>query len=441
MKKLTSRILASLLVAGTISVAASWFINMPSKEMLGTWVAPDYGQVMRITRLRAEVYRTTAVSCFREYAFPAHLGLVNLIAGASIERRNDMLELSVDGVVEPIRHTRSEFPSECAEPDHTERGAIHTFDVFWSAMDEHYPFFDLHNVDWDTRRELAPSSDDLSEVELSFLLKQATLGLDDGHVQLSMGDQGYFSPEEDPSWLKANPSLTRKLLWQTALSQAEIPVQGLEGFSIRYGMRSDGIGYIAIKEMEVQKPIGQSSHEAASRAFQQVVMDLQDAEGIVVDVRYNPGGSDSVAVAIAEYFLQTPITAFSKRSWQHEGFSEPFQIKVHPAQGPNLAQPVVVLISEMTGSAAEIFTLIMRERPETTIMGTRSSGGLSDVLEFTLPNGWLLGLSYQEYLSAQGEVFEGIGIPPDIFVEFDADGIIAGTDALVETAVHLLGSN
>ncbi|WP_298850948.1 S41 family peptidase [uncultured Ruegeria sp.] len=95
----------------------------------------------------------------------------------------------------------------------------------------------------------------------------------------------------------------------------------------------------------------------------------------------------------------------------------------------------------MTGSAAEIFTLIMRERPETTIMGTRSSGGLSDVLEFTLPNGWLLGLSYQEYISAQGEAFEDIGIRPGIFVEFDADGIVVGTDALIETAVHFLGSN
>jgi C-terminal processing protease CtpA/Prc len=83
----------------------------------------------------------------------------------------------------------------------------------------------------------------------------------------------------------------------------------------------------------------------------------------------------------------------------------------------------------------------MRERPETTIMGTRSSGGLSDVLEFTLPNGWLLGLSFQKYLSTQGEMFEGIGIPPDIFVEFDADSIIGGTDSLVEAAVHLLGSN
>ncbi|WP_120631751.1 S41 family peptidase [Ruegeria sp. EL01] len=441
MKKLATRISASLLILGVISAAASWSINMPSKEILGTWSAPDYGQVMRINRLRAEVYRKTAASCFREYVFPAHLGLVKIMAGASIKHRDDILEVSVDGAVEPIRHTRSEFPTECVDTDHKERGARHTFDVFWSAMAEHYPFFDLHNVDWDTRKELAPLSDDISEVQLASLLKQAMHGLNDGHVQLSMGDQGYFSPEEDPSWLRPNPSLTRKLLWQTALNQAEIPIQGLEGFSVRYGLRSDGLGYVAIKEMEVRTPFGQSSHEAASRAFQQVALDLQDAKGIVVDVRYNPGGSDSVAVALAEYFLLTPVTAFSKSSWQRESFSEPFQVTVHPADGPNLAQPVVVLISDMTGSAAEIFTLIMRERPETTIMGTRSSGGLSDVLEFTLPNGWLLGLSFQKYLSTQGEMFEGIGIPPDIFVEFDADSIIGGTDSLVEAAVHLLGSN
>ncbi|RBW57091.1 hypothetical protein DS906_12250 [Ruegeria sp. A3M17] len=235
------------------------------------------------------------------------------MAGASIKHRDDILELCVDGVVEPIRHARSEFPSECADPGHTERGAIHTFDVFWSAMAEHYPFFGLYNIDWNARRQLAPPSDDLSDIELSFLLKQATLGLDDGHVQLSMGDQGYFSPEEDPSWLRANPPLTRKLLWQTALNQTENPIQNLNGISIRYGLRSDGIGYVAIKELEVQRSLGQSSHEAASRAFKHVVMDLQDAKGIVVDVRYNPGGSDSVAVAIAEHFLQTPVSVHDQR--------------------------------------------------------------------------------------------------------------------------------
>ncbi|WP_158541321.1 S41 family peptidase [Ruegeria sp. A3M17] len=180
-------------------------------------------------------------------------------------------------------------------------------------MAEHYPFFGLYNIDWNARRQLAPPSDDLSDIELSFLLKQATLGLDDGHVQLSMGDQGYFSPEEDPSWLRANPPLTRKLLWQTALNQTENPIQNLNGISIRYGLRSDGIGYVAIKELEVQRSLGQSSHEAASRAFKHVVMDLQDAKGIVVDVRYNPGGSDSVAVAIAEHFLQTPVSVHDQR--------------------------------------------------------------------------------------------------------------------------------
>ena len=73
--------------------AVTWVIFMPTKAMRGVWAAPAYGQILRISGLRAELYRVTSVSCFRELTFPAHLGLVQLLAGATLKLEGGTLAL------------------------------------------------------------------------------------------------------------------------------------------------------------------------------------------------------------------------------------------------------------------------------------------------------------------------------------------------------------
>lgn len=121
------------------------------------------------------------------------------------------------------------------DPLHNDTGAMHTFDVFWAAMNEHYPFFALHGVDWEERKEFAPVTDNISDAKLASLLRRATEGLDDGHVLLNMGAKGFYSPSEKPEWLVKTPELNRSVLWDTAISAAEIQVKKTEGISIRYG--------------------------------------------------------------------------------------------------------------------------------------------------------------------------------------------------------------
>lgn len=70
--------------------------------------------------------------------------------------------------------------------------------------------------------------------------------------------------------------------------------------------------------------------------------------------------------------------------------------------------------SATTVSAAEIFTLMMRERPNTVLIGERSAGGFSDQLIKTLPHGLLYTISNEYYVSSLGEEFEGVGVPVNI---------------------------
>jgi hypothetical protein len=440
MKLYLKRATGGMISLGMLAGAWSWLDNMPSTDEHGTWISPSYGQILRITPIMAEAYSLTSVSCVRERLFPAHLGLVEYLAGVTIEPNKIGINLHIDGALEPIPYVRADMPENCIAQSNGESGAIHTFDVFWAAMNDHYPFFDLHDVNWEDRRALAPATNDISDAELSDLLRRALTGLNDGHLLVSMDDQGTFTPSQLPQWLEQTPNLTRSMLWETALSGAGTPLERVEGISIRYGLRPDGIGYVALKEMEVQTAFGQTMHEATVRAFSEVADALSGANSIVVDVRYNPGGSDSVAMALASFFATEAQLAFSKSAWRNPSFSEAFDVTVAPSTEQVLSQPVVLLTGDLTGSAAEVFALTLREFPQVTTTGTNTAGALSDVLEFTLPNGWRLGLSAQKYVSVDGEVFEGSGIPADIRVLPDGAEISRGVDTILMQAIQLLST-
>ncbi|MFY0597888.1 MAG: S41 family peptidase [Cognatishimia sp.] len=406
--------------------------GVPDASLRGTWIAPAYGQVLSISAFQAQAYSVTAISCFREKRFPAHLDLLREVAGVSLEATGTGLNLFLDGAASPIQYVAAQLPEECQSPVHRDRGARHSFNVFWTAFQERYPFFELHGVDWMAQKNLSPKTDNASDEELLTSLKLSIEGLNDGHIILHAGEQGTFSPATDPVWLSED--MTAETMWKTAIFSADITVSKTNNISIRYGLRQDGIGYIAIMEMDVQKQLGELAKETARAAFYPVSTVLRDAHSIIIDVRYNPGGTDTVALALASFFADQQRPVFTKWLWDAGEFTSPYTASVVPDQEIKLNQPVALLTGNLTGSAAEVFTLAMRELPNVTTMGMPTAGELSDVLEFTLPNGWRIGMSAQKYISMDGEAFEGVGIPPDIALNQD------GHDVLIK-AINFLKEN
>jgi C-terminal processing protease CtpA/Prc len=266
----------------------------------------------------------------------------------------------------------------------------------------------------------------------------AAEGLDDGHVHFGT-DGDYASPSEPPEWTVGYDSLTRESLSRTAqvASGARLFRHGTA--PILFGIRDDGVGYVQILEMDVAPALGEASSNAAARAFGEVLTDLSEAKAIIIDVRYNPGGSDSVSFGIASHFAGAPTPVFTKTSRIGDAQGPVFAAVLQPSETDPYPHNVILLTSRLTGSAAEIFTLAMRELPQVTVLGEPTSGGLSDVLGFTLPNGWGLGLSNQTYIAADGNLYEAIGIPPDVPVTFDGAGLAAGNDAILDAAIALAG--
>lgn len=436
MKTLFKALLSAITVL-VVAFGLSWLIFMPNASERGVWRAEAGGMVLNITRTTAKTYRQTSISCIEELTFPAHLKFVEWAEGAWLETEGDALLLHLDGSVDPTRFTRLEaLPENCGPATPETATPREVFDVLWTAMDENYAFFDLHGVNWQARRSLAPAQNaEMTDADLFDLLMQTLDGLDDGHVHLGTYETGFASPSQPPAWLPDDGSLTRANLIQTARDTLGTPLTPLPEAPIEFALLEGNIGYVLIREMDVDVPFGGNSQSAMTRAFGFIAEVLGDTRALIIDLRYNPGGSDTVSFGVASHFTATPLTAFTKSSRIDAGQTTPFTATLQPFDDTPLTQPTLILTSQLTGSAAEILTMTLRELPQVTIMGEATGGGLSDVLGFVLPNGWLFGLSNQTYLTPSGEAFEGIGIPPDIPFEITAEPLLTGQDPLLEAAI------
>jgi len=83
-----------------------------------------------------------------------------------------------------------------------------------------------------------------------------------------------------------------------------------------------------------------------------------------------------------------------------------------PYQGTRYLKPIYMLTSELTASAAEVFTLRMRELPNVVQVGETTQGIFSDSTEKGLPNGWVLAMSTEIYRDPRGQNYEGAGVSP-----------------------------
>ena len=419
-----------IFIAGIVAIGISWVFYAPSQAIRGVWKTEGYGLVLDVSATTIQVYETSNLHCAPSQTIPGHTWLVNFLEGVTFTLESDQLVLDVDGQLNQIRANKIDaLPMLCG----TELAASPTsvFDVLWDTMNTHYAHFDTHNVDWETRKSLRPDpAATYTDAAMLTLVQDMLTGLDDGHTYIATGTD-VWSPSEQIDWHD-----DRHLVRDNTL--AAVPdLSDPSETGLRVGWAAPGIGYIYMTHMDPKTGIGQRGSVVAAQAMSQIMGYLAQAKGIIIDVRYNPGGSDDISMAYAGFFTENPVPVFTKTTRTETGYTAPFTAVLDPQPTSNDV-PVVVLTSRFTGSAAEIFTLAMRELPSVTTMGTATSGGLSDGLSFKLPNGWELGMSNQIYLTMDNEGFERVGVRPDVQVDVDVDAAKSGTDNILAAAIAKL---
>lgn len=325
-------------------------------------------------------------------------------------------------------------------------GAAHAeLNAFWFAFDAYYGLFDarLPGGDWHALGLEACArlgdGDDVEPDALFDVMIELARHLDDGHVELVAPD---LDRAED-AWVSAYPYYEQ--LYELEYGAEDRWVDGDLAWTaqdwIGWG-RVGELGYVSITVMEDYSASGDEDDDvaAAAAAMAEVIADLGDARGIVVDVRANEGGWDAVSVEIARWFAGGRTLAWSERRRngpEHDDFTEWEWVYVEEVDGAYQG-PVVLLTSGGTFSAGDTFVLAMRGRERVTIMGERSSGHFSDQLGGVLPNGWSVLLSGEQYRADDGTNYEGVGVPVDVEIAFDVDAFAGGRDPMLEAAITAL---
>jgi Peptidase family S41/Tricorn protease C1 domain len=303
------------------------------------------------------------------------------------------------------------------------------FDSFWNKFDANYSYFDYKGIDWSvlrlgfaSRAKSAPT-----EAALVELLTLMVAPLRDVHVT-------FIDPTgaELPSMVPGSPAnfdagISKQLLSSTDYEQAT-PYFG-------YG-RLRGIGYIRINQW-ADSTVSSADLDAALAHF-------KGDPNLIVDVRMNRGGDDSLAYKFAARFntANRIVGYFKVRNGQAHADFDPEVARILGVRGPfQFTGRVLVLAGRSSFSANESFISAMRELPDVTIVGDTTGGGSGDPQTFDLGGGYRYTVSRWIEYTADRRVIEWNGIPPDLFVLWDSALVKQGRDPVLETALGLLGAS
>ena len=205
--------------------------------------------------------------------------------------------------------------------------------------------------------------------------------------------------------------------------EVELTRAWIEINPVDYELLPDGIGYIHLSDFTDRATAKMDVAIASLKA--------KGATALVLDLRNNGGGLLAEALSIAERFLTSGQIILQIR----RGAGDP---DVYRASGTHYhGLPVAVIVNNGTASAAEILAAALAGNGMGTVVGVTTYGKGSIQNVWSLLGGAGIKLTTAQFLTPRGEVIQGVGIQPGIWVEDDSDAIMAPQLAYFRPIRHM----
>lgn len=183
------------------------------------------------------------------------------------------------------------------------------------------------------------------------------------------------------------------------------------------------IGYVRLSQFEF------NTSSQMRQALE--TMDVENLNGLILDMRGNPGGYLTTAVEVGSAFLQSGNILIERSP----GMEFP-----HPAQGNAIAVevPMVVLVDQGSASASELVAGALQDYERATIVGMPTFGKGSVQTWRELSNGGGVRITISRWYTPNGRSVSEVGIHPDVEVPFEPESISGDEDNQLTAAVQVL---
>jgi carboxyl-terminal processing protease len=177
--------------------------------------------------------------------------------------------------------------------------------------------------------------------------------------------------------------------------------------SVKARTLEDNFGYVRIAQFQERTQDDLSKALADLKEQNKGVLD-----GLVLDLRNNPGGLLDQAVKVSDTFLEQGLIVYT------EGREEGSQMRFSAhSSGTEPGYPIVVLINGGSASASEIVAGALQDNERAVILGTQSFGKGSVQTIIPMNDDTGLRLTTARYFTPSGTSIQAKGIAPDILVK------------------------
>jgi len=194
--------------------------------------------------------------------------------------------------------------------------------------------------------------------------------------------------------------------------------------SVKWSMEKRDIAYLKLSYF----------NETATSEFKSAVMKIleQNPQGLILDLRSNPGGYLSVAVDITGFWVDHQLAVMEK---SEDGHQEEFK-----TSGAALLAGIktVVLIDGGSASASEIVAGALQDYQKATLVGEQTFGKGTVQEVKSLPDGSAIKLTIAEWLTPKGRSIDQNGIAPDVKVDYTDEDFKTDRDPQLDKALEIL---
>ncbi len=254
-------------------------------------------------------------------------------------------------------------------------------------------------------------------------------GLKDGDILYKVGDMDVSGMDlsEVVTYIKGEKGTGVDLTVYRGEQYDEVTVHvirdTIQAQTVQTRMLTDSIGYLALSEFDA----------VSVSQYEEGLADLtaQGMEGLIVDLRNNPGGSLAVVCELLNDMLPEGLVVYTENK---NGERKEYNSEAEQA----FDGPLAVLVNGNSASASEIYAGAIQDYGAGQIVGTQTYGkGVVQQL-FDLGDGTCVKLTISQYYTPNGRSIDGVGITPDVEVAYESDPDDTEADNQLDQALAVI---